>query len=69
VAVTDQTSIMLKFIGYSAAGALTIVSAITNARFGWTLGASPLDKATYVATSVETSRASVRRSGTAEIEP
>ena len=52
MAVAGQTSIMLKFVGYSAAGALTIVSAISNARFGWILGASPLDKGAYVATSV-----------------
>jgi hypothetical protein len=44
--------LMLKFVGYSAAGALTMVSVTANARFGWTLGASPLDKAAYVATSV-----------------
>src|SRR5262245_54651600 len=43
---------MFKFVGYSAAGALTIVSAIANARFGWTLGASLSDRAAYVATSV-----------------
>src|SRR5215468_8151284 len=43
---------MLKLVGYSAAGALTIVSAVTNARFGWTLGANPVDRAAYVATSV-----------------
>src|SRR5215831_8476379 len=52
MAVAGQTSIMLKFVGYSATGALTIVSAITNARFGWTLGANPVDRAAYVATSV-----------------
>jgi hypothetical protein len=43
---------MLKFVGYLAAGALTMVSVATDARFGWTLGASPLDRAAYVATSV-----------------
>jgi hypothetical protein len=47
-----QTSIMLKFVGYSAAGALTIVSVITNARFGWTLGANTVDRTAYVATSI-----------------
>jgi hypothetical protein len=40
VPVAGQSSTMLKFVGYLAAVALTI----TNARFGWTLGAGPLDK-------------------------
>src|SRR5262245_25457192 len=43
---------MLKFVGYLAAGVLTMVSVITNAGFGWTLGTSSFDRAAYVATSV-----------------
>src|SRR5262245_28732691 len=43
---------MFKVVGYSAAGALTIVSVITNARFGWTLGANTVDRTAYAATSV-----------------
>jgi hypothetical protein len=50
--IAVQSSIMLKFVGYLATSALAIVSVATNARFGWTLGASPLDRAAYVATSV-----------------
>jgi hypothetical protein len=52
VPVAGQSSTMLKFVGYLAAGALTMVSVVTNARFGWTLGASPLDRAAYAAASV-----------------
>src|SRR5262245_44145639 len=50
--MAGQSSIMLKFVGYLAAGTLTMVSLITNARFGWTLGTGPLDRAAYVATSI-----------------
>jgi len=52
VPVAAQSSAMLKFVGYLAAGTLAMVSLALNARFGWTLGASPLDRAAYVATSV-----------------
>src|SRR5262245_21961293 len=52
VLVAGQSSTMLKFVGYLAAAALTMVSVATNARFGFTLAASPLDRVAYVATSV-----------------
>jgi hypothetical protein len=52
VRAADQSSIMLKFVGYSAASALTMMSVVANARFGWTLGSSWLDRAAFVATSV-----------------
>jgi hypothetical protein len=52
VLVAGQSSTMLKFVGYLAAGALTMVSVATNARFGFTLAASPLDRVAYVTTSV-----------------
>jgi hypothetical protein len=38
--------------GYLAAGTVTLVSIAANARYGWSLGAGPLDKAIYAATSV-----------------
>jgi len=52
VRAADQSSIMLKFVGYSAASVLTMMSVVANARFGWTLGSSWLDRAAFVATSV-----------------
>jgi hypothetical protein len=49
---TDHHHRVLKMVGYAAAAAFCAVSVCANLRYGLSLGADPLDKATYATASV-----------------